>query len=412
MNRTVVILLAAFEAFLALAIGIGISLVPLTIMWAFRLDLGLGWDVFYRASADIWLAGHGVDLTVTLDPKLAAAVALPGADKPFLISIAPLLFAVLTALLGVRLGRKTIEAGARFVAPVAALATFGGLTVIVAITAIQEAAMPVMWMALSFPTIIFAFGMFIGARGELGRSGGRADRVQQRVVTWADGLPTHIRFVISASLAGGTAAAAAVVAFSGVVLAVLLVVNFSTIIRLYEGLQGGAGGGLILTAAQLMFMPNFVIWVASWFVGTGFAIGTGSLVSPVGTQLGLVPSLPILGALPTSNLAWGFLGILVPIAAGFAAALIIRPRLVHMLGGLSHLRWIAITVLGIGLVGGAVMGLLAWASGGAAGPGRLVDVGPNFWLTGLIAAAEFAVAAALGMLAGSRTPAPHSTHAS
>jgi len=410
MSRTLVILLAAFEAFLALAIGIGISLVPLTIMWAFRLDLGLGWDVFWRASADIWLLGHGVDLTITLDPKLATAVALPGADKPFLLSIAPLLFAVLTALLGVRLGRKTIEAGARFVAPVAALATFGGLTVIVALTTIQGNAMPVFWMAISFPTIIFALGMFIGARGELGRSGGRADRVQQRVVSWADGLPTHIRYVITASLAGGTAAAAAVVAISGVVLAVLLVVNFSTIIRLYEGLQGGAGGGLILTAAQLMFMPNFVIWVASWFVGTGFAIGTGSLVSPVGTQLGLLPSLPILGALPTSNLAWGFLGILLPIAAGFTAAFIIRPKLVRMLGGLSHLTWITVTVLGIGIFGGFVMGFLAWASGGAAGPGRLVDVGPNYWLTGLIAAAEFTVAAALGMLAASRNPERHETH--
>ena len=62
----------------------------------------------------------------------------------------------------------------------------------------------------------------------------------------------------------------------------------------------------------------------------------------------------------------------------------------------------AITALGIGLAGGVVMGLLAWLSGGAAGPGRLVDVGPNYWLTGAVVAGEFAVAAGLGMLAGSR----------
>lgn len=404
MNRTVVILLAAFEAFLAAAIGIGISLVPLTIMWAARLDLGLGWDVFWRASADIWLAGHGVDLTIVLDPTLAAAVALPGADQPFLLSIAPLSFSVLTVLLGVRLGRKTIEAGARFVAPVAALATFGGITVIVALSAIQANAMPVMWMALSFPTIIFALGMFIGARGELGRSGGRAEAVQQRVLSWATALPIHVRHVISASLAGGAAAAAVIIAVAGVVLSVLLVINFATIIRLYEGLQGGAGGGLILTAAQLMFMPNFVIWVASWFVGTGFAIGTGSLVSPIGTQLGPVPSLPILGALPTTDLAWGFVSILLPVAAGFIAAMVIRPRLTAQLGGLSHATWLTVAALGMGLVGGVVMGFLAWASGGAAGPGRLVDVGPHFWLTGAIAAVEIGIAALLGMAAGSAAP--------
>ena len=126
MNRHLVAILAALEAFLALAIGIGIPLLPLSIMWGLRLDLGLGWDVFWRAAVDIWLAGHGVDFTITLDPKLVAAINLPGSEVPFLISIAPLLFALLTVLLGVRLGRKIIEAGARFVAPVAALGPQGG----------------------------------------------------------------------------------------------------------------------------------------------------------------------------------------------------------------------------------------------------------------------------------------------
>ena len=68
MNRTLIALLAALESFLAVAIGVGISLIPLSIMWAARLDLDIGWEVFWRASADIWLVGHGVDLTITLDP--------------------------------------------------------------------------------------------------------------------------------------------------------------------------------------------------------------------------------------------------------------------------------------------------------------------------------------------------------
>lgn len=405
MNRHLVAILAALEAFLALAIGIGIPLLPLSIMWGIRLDLGLGWDVFWRAAVDIWLAGHGVDFTITLDPKLVAAINLPGSEVPFLVSIAPLFFALLTVLLGVRLGRKIIEAGARFVAPVAALATFGGLTFLVGLSALNDAAMPAWWMAVSFPTIIFSIGLFIGARGEIGRSGGRAEAVQKRVAGWADSLPAHIRYVIQASLAGGTAAAASVIAVSGVVLAVLLLLNFATIIRLYESLQGGVGGGLVLTAAQLLFMPNFVIWVAAWFVGTGFAIGTGSLVSPLGTALGPIPAMPILGAVPSTSLVFGFLSILLPVAAGFIAAFILRPKLVHSLGDVPHGRWMAVTAVGIGLAGGLVMGVLAWLSGGAAGPGRLVDVGPNYGLTGLIAAVEFGIAAGLGMLAGSRPSA-------
>jgi hypothetical protein len=64
----------------------------------------------------------------------------------------------------------------------------------------------------------------------------------------------------------------------------------------------------------------------------------------------------------------------------------------------------------MGIVAGALLGLLAWWSAGAMGPGRLAVVGPNPLLVGALAAAEIGVAAALGMLAGrvrlpSRRPA-------
>ena len=401
MNRTLIALLAALEAFIALAIGVGISLVPLSLMWAVQFDSGVSWDVFYRASADIWLVGHGVDLKMTLDPVLAAAVNLPGGDKPFLISIAPLSFSLLTILLGVRLGRKSFESGARFVGPLSAVATFGFFTILIALSAVHVNATPVMWMAVSFPTAIFALGVFIGARGEVGHSGGRAERVQQKVVGWATGLSSQVKAVLSASLRGGLITAALVIGASAVALSVLIIANFASILGIYEGLQGGGGGSLILTAAQLMFMPNFVMWVVSWFIGTGFALGTGSSVSPVGTDLGLVPALPILGAMPTNDLAFGFLGLLVPLLAAFLAAWFIRPALLRALGTEVSFRWISLTVLGIALVAGILIGLLAWASGGAAGPGRLADVGPNALRTGGIAALEFLIAAALGMYARS-----------
>ena len=401
MNRTLIALLAALEAFIALAIGVGISLVPLSLMWAVQFDSGVSWDVFYRASADIWLVGHGVDLKMTLDPVLAAAVNLPGGDKPFLISIAPLSFSLLTILLGVRLGRKSFESGARFVGPLSAVATFGFFTILIALSAVHVNATPVMWMAVSFPTAIFALGVFIGARGEVGHSGGRAERVQQKVVGWATGLSSQVKAVLSASLRGGLITAALVIGASAVALSILIIANFASILGIYEGLQGGGGGSLILTAAQLMFMPNFVMWVVSWFIGTGFALGTGSSVSPVGTDLGLVPALPILGAMPTNDLAFGFLGLLVPLLAAFLAAWIIRPALLRALGTEVSFRWISLTVLGIALVAGILIGLLAWASGGAAGPGRLADVGPNALRTGGIAALEFLIAASLGMYARS-----------
>jgi len=404
MNRSLVAVLAALEAFLAVAIGVGISLVPLSIMWAARLDLGLGWDVFWRASADIWMLGHGVDLMLTLDPKLVAALALPGSEVPFALTLAPLSFSLITVLMGVRLGRKSAESGARFIGPTAGIVTFAALTIVIALSAVHPNAMPNLWMAFFLPALIFAAGVVIGTRGEIGHVGGRAERVQQSVAAFASELPTHIRRAAVTAFAGGTAAVAAVVAVASLLLAVLIFANFPSIVRLYEGLQGGGGGGLVLTAAQLSFMPNFVAWVVAWLVGPGFALGTGSSVSPLGTALGPVPALPILGALPTGDLAFGFLGLAVPVLAGVAVALFMRPKLVHMLGGLPPLRWLVGTALGMGIVGGLLLGILAWASSGAAGPGRLVDVGPNPFLVGGLGTVELAVGALIGMLAPSVAP--------
>jgi hypothetical protein len=61
---------------------------------------------------------------------------------------------------------------------------------------------------------------------------------------------------------------------------------------------------------------------------------------------------------------------------------------------------VALAGLCIGLVAGIMLGLLAWFSAGAAGPGRLVEVGPSPWLVGLFATLEVGVAAALGLLSG------------
>jgi hypothetical protein len=404
MNRSLVAVLAALEAFLAVAIGVGISLVPLSIMWATRLDLGLSWVVFWRASVDIWMLGHGVDLTLTLDPNLVAAIGLPGAEVPFALTIAPLMFALFTTLLGVRLGRKSVESGVHYIGPAAGIATFAALTVLLALSAVHPNAMPNLLMAFILPSAIFAGGVIIGTRGEIGRAGGRAEKVQQSVTGWAGAFPTHIRRVVVTAAVGGTAAVAAIVAVASLVLAVLLFANFPAIIRLYEGLQGGGGGGLVLTAAQLSFMPNFVAWVVSWLVGPGFALGTGSSVSPLGTQLGPVPSLPILGALPTGDFTYGFIGLAVPLLAGVAVALFLRPKLVHMLGGLPHTRWLIITAVGIGLVGGVLLGVLAWASSGAAGPGRLIDVGPNPFAVAGWGVLELTAAALIGMLAPGLRP--------
>ena len=403
MNRITTALLAALEALLVVAIGIGIAMVPLTVLWAAHFGLSVEWFVFWRAAADIWLLGNGVDLTVQVGPDVAAALGLAGADTPFLSTVVPLGFAMLSVLMGVHTGRRAAETPHRRTGVGVAVGTYAILAALVTLSAVSETVTPNQLQGLLLPTLIYAVGVVVGA--ELGRRqtvevAQRLDPVSRRIRSWYGRLPHTTRIVIAGALRGGTAAAAGVLIVSAVTVSVLIALNYATIIGLYEAVQAGVFGGATITLAQLALIPNLVVWAAAWFIGPGIAMGVGTTVSPIGTVVGTLPGLPIFGALPQGTPAYGFLGLLVPVLIGFAFAVVTRQRLdrpgLPERTTLEHI----LTGLGMGVVAGALLGLLAWWSAGAMGPGRLVEVGPNPLLVGALAAAEIGVAAALGMLAG------------
>ena len=53
---------------------------------------------------------------------------------------------------------------------------------------------------------------------------------------------------------------------------------------------------IALLLAQLALVPNALVWAASYALGAGFVMGAGSVVAPAGTELGMLPGLPLLGA--------------------------------------------------------------------------------------------------------------------
>lgn len=403
MNRITTALLAALEALLVVAIGIGIALVPLTVLWAAHFGLSVEWFVFWRAAADIWLLGNGVDLTVQLGPDVAASLGLAGAEAPFLISVVPLGFALLAVLMGVHTGRRAAETPHCRTGVGVAVGTYAILAALVTLSALSDTVKPNQLQAILLPTLIYAAGVLVGAHVERRKTAGPEDglnRVSRGIRSWYQRRPQTTRTVIEGALRGGTAAAAGVLVVSAVTVAALIAVNYATIIGLYEAVQAGVFGGATITLAQLVLIPNLVIWTAAWFVGPGIALGLGTTVSPLGTVVGTLPGLPLFGVLPQGTPSYGFVGLLVPILTGFIFAVVTRQRLdrpgVAERTTFEHV----LTGLGMGLVGGALLGLLGWWSAGALGPGRLVDVGPNPLLLGAVAAAEIGVAAALGMLAG------------
>ena len=405
MNRPLTVVFAALEALLVAGIGIGITLVPLSVMWAFQYGLQVDWIVFWRAAADTWMLGHGVDVRLTLDPLTAMSVGFPDASTPFVLTIAPLGFALLTLLLAYRAGRRIAETPHFILGSLVALASFGLLSLTIVLSALHEFARPSIWQGALLPTLVFALGLALGGGiairrlTALQRTGTtRTDATVGAITTRIAKIPGETAAFIRASVTGGAAAVAAIVAVASVAVAVLLVVNYAEVIALYESGHVGVLGGVALTIAQLAFLPNLVVWASSWFVGPGFAIGVGSSIGPLGTNLGPIPAVPFLGALPIGDLAWGFLGLLVPVVAGFFSGLLVRRALAQGIRTPIPVGRMMLAGLCIGAVAGIILGLLAWFSAGAAGPGRLVEVGPSPWLVALFAALEVGGAAALGLL--------------
>ena len=399
MNRPLTALFAALEASLVVGLGVGLPLVPLTLMWAFQYGLQLDWVVFWRASVDAWLLGHGADVRFSLDPLVATTTGLPGAADSFVVTIAPLGFALLTLLLAVRAGRRVGETPHRSVGLLTAIGVFALLALGVTLTASHPAAMPVLWQGVLLPALVFALGIAVGS--ELGRRralGGGTDTARTGHLAHALRRAPRLSRAAVIALRAGAGASGLVIAVSAIALAVVVAIAYGEVIGLYEGVQSGYLGGAALTLGQLAMLPNLVIFAASWFVGPGFAIGTGSAVSPLGTTLGPLPALPILGALPSGDSPFAFAGLLVPVLAGFAAATFIRPRLVA--AGLRAPGWSVGVGATIGLIGGVLLGALAWTAAGGAGPGRLVDVGPSGLAVGGWAALEIAVPAIIALLVG------------
>lgn len=407
MNRRLTALFAAFEAMLVVAIGVGIPLAPLTVLWGAQFGFGVDWGAFWRASVDIWLIGHGVDVTVTLDPTTAAALGYAGAGDPFTITIAALGLGMLTLLLAVRAGRRVAETRFRRLGQIVALGTFALLSFAVTFSSLHPLARPSLVQGTLLPTVVFGVGFVIGVlltRREVGESTGR------RVRDWIAGWSPHVRAIIATGLRAGTAAAAAVVLLASLATSLAVAISYAKIISLYESLHTEVMGGFTVTLGQLAFIPNVVIWTASWFVGPGFAIGTGSTVSALGTQLGPIPAIPLLGALPTGSYTFGFVGLLVPVVVAFLVGAALGPGLRRRVGAAAGGSGVLLTGLATGVVGGVILGMLAWASSGAVGPGRLAHVGPDPWAVGGFAALEIALAATIGLYAslgrsGSRSEA-------
>lgn len=207
--------------------------------------------------------------------------------------------------------------------------------------------------------------------------------------------------LMRAALAGAAAAVAGMVCVGAVLMGVSLVAHAGRTGDLATALDTGPLGATLLVVGCALIVPNLVVWSAAFALGPGFAVGTATSVAPGGVTLGLVPAIPVLGALPSSvpgSLTW--LVVAGPVLAGVLAGLLVHRRLgpVHVevddleddgdSSAPAAVAWgPAVGVAGgAGAIAAVAMAVLALLSGGSAGADRLAVVGPVPWE---VAAATF-----------------------
>jgi hypothetical protein len=190
-----------------------------------------------------------------------------------------------------------------------------------------------------------------------------------RASIWATFLPGSVR----ATLATCVAVVRLHLLVAAVVLVAALVADFDTAANVLSQLPLDAGEATLFVLVSVLAVPNAVLFSGCYLLGPGFAVGTGTVVSPTVVALGPLPMFPLLAALPDGRgtSAWTPYLMAVPLLVAAVAAARAQRR--H-----PTLRWEegALRACSGGVIAGAVVGILATVAGGAVGPGRMRVVEP------------------------------------
>lgn len=369
--------LAGGQAVLA---GLVFALVPVMLVWLTSARVGAHWTEAARVGADAFALAHG------------APVALPSGE----LSLVPL---GLTAL-------------------ALTLCWVGGRRVHEALRALRD---PVPRRSLGLALAGFVVGYAVPAAAvALAAGSGVARPVTPRAVVGAvavslvgAALPmlpawlgrwTHRDRVLGVARAGAWLLGALAGAATLLTL-VALWAGRERVLAVHEALHPGPAGHVGLVLLQLVLLPVLAVWGLSYLAGPGFTVGADTLVQPAGTVLGPLPALPVLGGLPdpdtSAPTALALAGVLVVVACGAVGGVLLARRDPGA-GWRTLVVDAAALVLGVAVV----VLLVASAASGAAGPGRLAQVGPQPWLLTGVVVLELAVGVLVGVvLAGRRVSA-------
>jgi len=236
-----------------------------------------------RAAMWIWLGAHQVHFDLSLSPS--------GVDG--YLSYLPI-GGLLLPILALRAGFKRVVSkldgdysnltGARlFFALFYAI-----LTAMIAIFASSAGVKPQWWMAAIFAFLI-AFG---------------SSFIADRSISLT--MPIILALRIVAILLG--------VGF--LIFTIAFFTNFGQATLITKVLAPGLFGSILLLILNLLYLPNVALAALSYISGAGFAVGAGTHLSPFTQDIGQIPALPLLAALPINSNKWILILSIVIIAVG------------------------------------------------------------------------------------------------
>ncbi|GAA4375650.1 DUF6350 family protein [Nocardioides caricicola] len=175
-----------------------------------------------------------------------------------------------------------------------------------------------------------------------------------------------------------------------------LVVDFDTAVNVMSRLHTDAGDATTYTALCLTLVPNAAVFAGSYLLGPGFLVGTGTLVSPSVVSVGPLPMFPLFAALPDNGPTPGWAPYLLALPLLLAAVVAARHQRRN-----PTLRWDEGALRGCagGVLAGVLLGLVTAVAGGAVGPGRMRDFGPETFDVLVHAITSFGIGGLLGGLA-------------
>lgn len=386
-----------------MTIGVAASLLPLTIVWLFESAGSIEWLVALRSSIDLWLLSHGTRLVVP--ESMLGSASIPA----FVVSMVPVGLAAMTIALGVRAGRKLAGAAVLWPGWLGASLTYGLASFALTMVAYTPAVYPVSWQGTLIPPTVFFIAMASASllsTPSLFATGNEAPErlwVRHFFIERYERMQWAVRVLVGPALRAGTAITTSLILVSSVGISILIGINWIEITRLYEGVQVSILGGIVVTLGQLVLLPNMVIYGAAWLTGVGFSIGTGSLISPLGSQIGPLPAVPILGALPVGELSYGMIAIGVPLLATLISTIAIKKHTAEIRFEYATPISAAIALgTAIAVVTAVELGILAAFASGSLGPGRLADIGVNPWMLALVSFVEVGVIATLAAFYSAR----------